>query len=51
MTLLLVVLYGCETWSFVVRQERRLRVFDNWMLRRIFGPKRIEVNRGVEKTT
>ena len=34
-----VVLYGCETWSLTLREERRLRVFENRMLRRIFGPK------------
>jgi hypothetical protein len=38
-----VVLYGCETWSLTLREERRLRVFDNRALRRIFGPKRDEV--------
>ena len=38
-----VVLYGCATWSFTLREERRLRVFENRMLRRIFGPKRDEV--------
>jgi hypothetical protein len=38
-----VVLYGCETWSLTVREERRLRVFENTVLRRIFGPKRDEV--------
>jgi hypothetical protein len=38
-----VVLYGCETWSFTLREECRLRVFENRMLRRIFGPKRDEV--------
>jgi hypothetical protein len=32
-----VVLYGCETWSLIVRKERRLRVFENRVLRRIFG--------------
>ena len=37
------VLYGCETWSLVLREERRLRVFENRVLRKIFGPKRIEV--------
>jgi hypothetical protein len=37
-----VVLYGCETWSFTVREEQRLRVFENRALRRIFGPKRDE---------
>ena len=38
-----VVLYGCESWSFTFREERRLRVFENRVLRRIFGPKRDEV--------
>jgi hypothetical protein len=38
-----VVLYGCETWSLTLREEHRLRVFENWVLRRIFGPKRDEV--------
>jgi len=38
-----VVLYGCETWSLTLREERRLRVFENMVLRRIFGPKRDEV--------
>ena len=37
-----VVLYGCETWSLTLREESRLRVFENWILRRIFGPKRDE---------
>jgi len=32
-------LYGCENWSLTLREERRLRVFENRMLRRIFGPK------------
>jgi len=36
------VLYGCETWSLTLREERRLRVFDNRNLRRIFGAKRDE---------
>jgi hypothetical protein len=40
---LLVVLYGCETWSLTLREEYRLRVFENRVLRRIFGPKRDEV--------
>ena len=35
-----VVLYGCETWSFTLREERRLGVFENRVLRRIFRPKR-----------
>ena len=38
-----VVLYGCETWSLTLREERRLRVSENRVLRRIFGPKRDEV--------
>ena len=41
-----VVLYGCETCSLTLREERRLRVSENRVLRRMFGPKR-----GVEKTT
>jgi hypothetical protein len=44
--ILLVVLYGCETWSLTLREEHRLRVFENRMLRRIFGPKRDEVTGG-----
>ena len=38
-----VVLKGCEIWSFTLMEEYRLRLFDNRMLRRIFGPKRGEV--------
>jgi len=38
-----VVLYGCETWSLTLKEERRLRVLENRVLRRIFGPKRDEV--------
>ena len=34
-----VVLYGCETWSLIMREVRRLRVFENRVLRRISGPK------------
>jgi hypothetical protein len=37
-----VVLYGYETWSLTLREEHRLRVFENRVLRRIFGPKREE---------
>jgi hypothetical protein len=37
-----VVLYGCETWSLTLREEHRLRVFENRVLRRTFGPKREE---------
>ena len=39
------MLYGCETWSLTLREERRLRVFENRVLRKIFGPKRDEVTR------
>jgi len=42
-TILPVVLYGCETWSFTLREERKLRVFENMVLRRIFEPRRDEV--------
>jgi hypothetical protein len=35
----LVILYGCETWSLTLKEEHRLRVFENRVLRRIFGPK------------
>jgi len=38
-----VVLYGCETWSLTLREERKLRMFENMVLRRIFGPRRNEV--------
>ena len=38
-----VVLYGCETWSLTLREERKLRVFENMVLRKIFGPRRDEV--------
>ena len=40
-----VVSYGCETWSQTLREESRLRVFENGVLMRIFGPKRNEVTR------
>ena len=49
-TIIPPVLYGCETWSHTLREECRLRVFESWVLRKIFGPKRDEVT-GVEKTT
>ena len=38
-----VVLYGCETWSLTLREERRMKVFENRVLRRVSGPKRDEV--------
>jgi len=37
------VLYGCETWSLTLQEEGKLRVFENKVLRRIFGPRRDEV--------
>ena len=42
-TVLPVVLYGCEIWSLTLREEHRLRVFENRVLRRVFGPERDEV--------
>ena len=36
-------MYGCETWTLILREERKLRVFENMVLRRIFGPRRDEV--------
>jgi hypothetical protein len=44
-----VVLYGCKTWSLTLREEHRLRVFENRVLRRIFGPKMDEVAGGWRK--
>jgi hypothetical protein len=44
-----VVLYGCETWSLTLREEQKLRVFENRVLRRIFGLKRNGVMRGWRK--
>jgi hypothetical protein len=44
-----VVLYGCETWSLTLREKHRLRVFEDWLLRRIFEPKRDEVTGGRRK--
>jgi hypothetical protein len=44
-----MILYGCETWSPTLREEHRLRVFKNRVLRRIFGPKRDEVTSGWRK--
>jgi hypothetical protein len=41
-----VGLYGCETWSLTLREEHRLRVFENRVLRKIFGPKRSKTNYG-----
>jgi hypothetical protein len=47
--ILSVVLYVCETWSLTLREEQRLRVFENRVLRRIFGSKRDEVIEGWRK--
>jgi hypothetical protein len=44
-----VVLYGYEIWSLTVREEHKVRVFENTVLRRIFGPKRDEVTGGWRK--
>jgi hypothetical protein len=44
-----VVLYGCVTWSLTVGEEYKLRVFENRVLRRIFGPKRDGVTGGWRK--
>jgi hypothetical protein len=44
-----VVLYGCTTWSLTLREEQRLRVFQNRVLMKIFGPKGDEVMDGVRK--
>jgi hypothetical protein len=41
-----VVLYGCETWSLTLREERRVRVIENRVLRRTFGPIRNEITGG-----
>ena len=41
--LLLVELYGCETWSLTLREDHRLRVFENKVLRKVFGAKRDEI--------
>jgi len=41
--ILTVVFYGCETWSLTLREERRMRVFETRMMRRMFGPKRDKI--------
>ena len=46
-----VVLYVCETWTLTLREECRLRVFQNGVLRRIFGPKRDKITGEWRKTT
>jgi hypothetical protein len=45
----IITVYGCETWSLTLREKHRLRVFENRVLRRIFGPKRNEVTGGWRK--
>jgi hypothetical protein len=47
--ILFVGLHGCDTWSLTLGDEHRLRVIENKVLRRIFGPKRVEVTRGWRK--
>ena len=47
--ILTLVLYGCETWSLILREELRLRIFENLVLKRIFGPKKDEVTREKKK--
>ena len=47
----LVVLYECDTWSLTLREEHWLRVFENRVLKRIFGPKRDEITGEWKKTT
>ena len=44
-----MVLYGCKTWSLTLREECRLRGFENRVLRKVFGPKRDRGDRGMEK--
>jgi hypothetical protein len=44
-----VILYGCKPWSLTLREQHRLRVFENKILRRIFGPKRDEMTGGWRK--
>jgi hypothetical protein len=44
-----VVLHGCETWSLTLSEEHKLRVFENRVLRRIFGPRRNEMAGGWRK--
>jgi len=48
-TILTVVLYGCENWSLTLSEEYRLRVYENRVLRRIFGPKGDEVTGCADK--
>jgi len=48
-TILPVVLYGCEIWWLTLREGRKLRVLENMVLWRIFGPRRDEVTGGMEE--
>ena len=48
--ILSVVLYGCETWSFKLKEERKLGVFANKVLRKIFGLKKNEVTESGKTT-
>ena len=41
--ILSVILFGCETWSMTLREDRKMRVFESMVFRRIFGPRRDEV--------
>jgi hypothetical protein len=43
------VSYGFETWALILKEEHRLHVFENMMLRRVFGPKRVEIRVGLRK--
>jgi len=45
--IILPVIYRCESWSLTLREERKLRLFENMVLRRIYGPRRDEVMRGL----
>jgi hypothetical protein len=44
-----VVLYGCETWSLTVREEHGMRAFENWVLKRRFGPNMVGISGGWRK--
>jgi len=46
---MLAIMYGCEIWSLILREERKLKVFKNMVLRRIFGPRRDEVTGRMEE--
>ena len=50
-TTFLPVVYGCETWSLTFRVACKFRVFENRLLRRIYGPKRDDITKRLEKTT